>query len=251
MRFVCVAALMALLASAPSAAPASTTEVPATARDTAAPLVGPEKVTAGKSAIVRMDRSLAGNEYDWQVQPSGVNWISGENRQETFVILLDLDPGRYFVSFSSFDKKSHATHVVEVDPFSPPDPAPVPPVPPGPAPLPDGKYRLAAQTLEWLSTVPAEKRPLAKQLANSFRGIVSAIAAGSLTKPADVLAQTRSSNNAALGDAADLWKPFGAKLQLALETLDREGTLRTIDDYRAAWEEIAVGLEAGANLKSR
>lgn len=250
MRVSCVALLLVLVGSAPSAVPASA-ESPVPSRDMAVPLVGPEKVTAGKSAIIRIDRTLAGNEYDWQVQPNGVNWISGENRQETFVILLDLDPGRYFVSFSSFDKKSHATHVVEVDPSSPPDPVPVPPSPPGPAPLPDGKYKLAAQTLDWLSMVPAEKRALAKPLANSFRGIVSAIAAGTITKAADVLAQTRSSNNAALGEASESWKAFGAKLRQALEKLDRDGTLRTIDDYRAAWEEIAIGLDAGAMPSSR
>lgn len=250
MRVLFAAVLLALLGSAPSAVPASA-ETAGKSRETGGPLVGPEKVTAGKSAIVRIDRALAGDEYDWQVQPRGVNWISGENRQETFVILLDLDPGRYFISFSSFDKKSHATQVVEVDPSSPPDPAPVPPVPPGPAPLPDGKYRLAAQTLDWISTVPEAKRPLAKQLANSFRGIISAIAAGTITKPSDVLLQTRLSNNAALGEAADSWKPFGAKLQQALETLDQDGTLRTMEDYRTAWEEISIGLEAAATPTTR
>ena len=243
MRVLCSAVLLMMLGSAAADPPATTTAKSSFPLMTAE-MNGPDNIAAGKSAIIKVDRTLAGNEFDWQVQPSGVNWISGENRQETFVILLDLDPGRYFISFTSYDKKSHATHVVEVDHSSPPDPAPVPPIPPGPAPLPDGKYKLAAQSRDWVSTVAAEHRQAATPLGNSFRGIAAAIAAGTLTKPADILAQTRSSNNAALGTSIEAWKRWGQQLQAVLERLDHDGTLRTPDDYKTAWEEIAAGLEA-------
>jgi len=208
-------------------------------------LTGPDKIDAGKSAIVKLPRASAGDDFDWQVQPGGVVWTSGENRQETHVILLDLDPGRYFVSFTSYDKKLHGTHVIEVDGSTPPGPGPEP-LPPGPAPLPDGKYKLASQAREWMSMVPADHRAKAKDLANSFRGIASAIAAGTMKRPEDVLAATKASNNAALAGSMEAWKPWGAKLQAALEKADADGTLRTIDDYKVAWNEIATGLEAAS-----
>jgi len=206
-------------------------------------LTGPDKIDAGKSAIVKVPRASAGDDFDWQVQPAGINWTSGENRNETHVILLDLDPGRYFVSFTSYDKKLHGTHVIEVDGSTPPGPGPEP-LPPGPVPLPDGKYKLAAQAREWMSTVPDAHKPAAKALANSFRGIASAIAAGTMKRPEDVLAATKASNNAALGSSMEAWKPWGAKLQTALEKADADGSLHTIDDYKVAWNEIATGLEA-------
>lgn len=87
-------------------------------------VTGPDTVDAGKSAIVKIPRAEAGSEYSWQVQPEGIQWISGENQTESFVILLDLDPGQYVVSFASFDQKTHATHVVKSGGGPPPPPPP-------------------------------------------------------------------------------------------------------------------------------
>ena len=211
------------------------------------PLQGPETVDVGKSAIVKVPRTAAGETFDWLVEPAGINWISGENRNETFVILLDLDPGRYVVSFVSFDQKQHATHVIQVgnDPPSPgPGPAPPPPDP-VPVPLPDGKYKLANAAAAWVaSSVDPAAKVQAKALAGSFRGIAAAIAAGTLSDPQKILTETRTSNNAALGSFVEQWKPWGGKLSAELERLSTEGSLRTADDYRTAWQEIATGLEA-------
>jgi hypothetical protein len=205
-------------------------------------LTGPDSVAFGKSAIVKLPLTESGADFSWQVLPADVNWIAGENRTDTYVVILDVDKP-CFVSFASFDKKAHAVKVVNVDGSTPPGPGPTPPTP-GPVPLPDGKYKLAAQARDWMSTVPADHRGKAKDLANSFRGVASAIAAGTMKRPEDVLAATKSSNNAALGSSMDAWKPWGAKLQTALEKADTDGTLRTIDDYKVAWNEIADGLEA-------
>ncbi len=205
-------------------------------------LTGPDSVAVGKSAIVKLPLADAGKDFSWQVLPPGINWISGENRTDTYVVILDLDKPA-FVSFASFDNKQHAVKAISVDGSTPPGPGPEP-LPPGPAPLPDGKYKLAAQARDWMSTVPADHRAKAKDLANSFRGVASAIAAGTMKRPEDVLAATKASNNEALGGSMEAWKPWGAKLQAALEKADADGTLRTIDDYKVAWNEIATGLEA-------
>lgn len=205
-------------------------------------MIGPDAVDVGKSAIIKVPLAEAGKDYSWQVLPEDVNWTSGENKSETFAILLDLDKDA-FASFTSFDGKQHAVKLIRVNGTLPPGPEPSP-NPPAPVPLPDGKYKLAAQAREWVALVPVEHRGKAKDLANSFRGIASAIAAGGVKKPEDILAQTKASNNAALGSSMDAWKPFGAKLQAALEAIDSSGNLIPPDDYKTAWNEIATGLEA-------
>lgn len=205
-------------------------------------MVGPDSVDIGKSAIIKVPLSEAGKDYSWQILPEDVNWTSGENRNETFAILLDLEKDA-FASFTSFDGKQHAVKLIRVNGTIPPGPDPSP-NPPAPVPLPDGKYKLAAQSRDWVALVAPEHRGKAKDLANSFRGMAAAIAAGTVKKAEDILAQTKASNNAALGSSVDAWKPFGAKLQAALEEIDGKGNLIPPDDYKTAFNEIATGLEA-------
>ena len=120
-----------------------------------APLVGPAAVAVDKSAIVSIPLAEAGDSVSWIVEPgrdAGVNWISGANDQERYVILLDLPQGAYVVSFASFDKKIHATHRISVgggpapepepEPGPGPTPDPTPDPTPAPAPIPDEGLRV-------------------------------------------------------------------------------------------------------------
>lgn len=210
-----------------------------------APITGPDTVDVGKSAIVKVAKTESGNDFNWQVEPAGVNWISGENRNETFVILLDLDGGQYTVSFASFDAKKHATHTIKVGGGPVPPKPPEPPPGPVPPPLPDGKYQLANASVTWsLAFVPVQDRSVAKLLANSFRSMASAIGAGTMRDPQTILTQTREANNLALAGHVDGWKPWGTKLSETLAKLNAEGKLVTPEDYATAWNEIATGLEA-------
>ena len=102
----------------------------------ASPVSGPVEVQPGKSAVIKVPLEEAGAEYSWRVEPETVQSVTGENKGETFLILLDVDRSVY-VSFVSFDKRKHVTHFVSVKDPSPPSPGPVPP-PPGPGPQPPG-----------------------------------------------------------------------------------------------------------------
>lgn len=208
---------------------------------------GPSIVDPGKSAIIKIPIAEAGADFSWKVEPSGVNWISGENRQETFVILLDLDPGRYVVSFASFDAKQHSTHSIYVGGPSPPPmpPGPLPPPLPTPDPVePETKYGLTKAARAWVMTsVDAIARPKAKALASSFRSIASAQAAGTISGLQQMLTMTRESNNAALGDSVSAWKPWGLKLNDELKRLTTGGKIASTADLAEAWLEIAAGLE--------
>jgi hypothetical protein len=90
--------------------------------------------------------------------------------------------------------------------------------------------------------VDALHRDKSTALANSFSSMAAAIAAGTLSKPQDILSQTRFSNNEALGASVDAWKKWGECLSDALSLLHETGKLKTPEDYRVAWEEIAAGL---------
>lgn len=209
---------------------------------TAGVIEGSRRVGVDKSAILRVPLSASGTSYSWQVA-GNVAWISGENKTETFVILLDLAAGSHVVSFVSFDQQLHELAIVEAG--TPPGPTPPTPNPPGP--LPDGRFRLANSAAIWVTTlVPTPARRKASGIAANFAAKASAIGAGTLTDPAKILAETRAGNNAALGDAASIeaWKPFGTALEKELKRLHDAGELRVAVDYRDAWLEIAQGVES-------
>lgn len=205
---------------------------------------GSRQVGVDKSAILRVPMTSAGSNYSWQVAGE-VAWVSGENKTETFVILLDLAAGQHIVSFVSFDRAVHEVAIVEAG--SPPGPTPPPPTPNPPAPLPDGRFKLSNSTAIWVtSLVPMSARSRASSLAASFRANASAIAAGTLAEAEQILAETKKSNNLALGSTEMIaaWKPFGATLEKELARLHAADELRVASDYKDAWLEIALGLEA-------
>lgn len=127
------------------------------------------------------------------------------------------------------------------------DPVPPPPDnPPQPLPdLPPGKNGLSRFVYDESKSVPADKRVKgAKALAGSFTSMASAIVAGAVVTPQDILKQTKAANDSALGsDAAD-WEKFSESLQEKLWALYKDKKLATANDFADAWKEIAVGLNA-------
>lgn len=206
-------------------------------------VTGPSQVEPGKSAILKIPRSEAGAEYSWQVQPESIQWIPGENQTETFVILLDLDPGQYVVSFASFDQKQHFTHVV----VSGKGPAPPPDGPVDPdKPDAPSKYGLDIVARDAVGLVPASSRATLPDLAASFRGVASRIASGTLAGDQNILTMTKQSNDLALGGFAKSWVPWFEVVERRIAALSGEGKLVTDDDYAVALREIAAGLETAS-----
>lgn len=143
-------------------------------------------------------------------------------------------------------------------PVPPPPTPPDPPAPP-PAPLPDGKYGLAKFT--WFEAVAkvskdtaGTRAKTARAMAASFRGVAAAIAAGTVKSDREVLQKTADANYAALealcktpaetAELLKLWQPFSKALQSKLYPMYESGAIKTLDDYRTAWLEIADGLDA-------
>lgn len=132
-----------------------------------------------------------------------------------------------------------------------PTPPPTPPAPPTPDPDPtfaDGAYKLAKTIFDLAKKVPAgdAKAKAAQALAASYEGIASAIAAGTLKDPTDILKKTTASNDAALsgaGGARADWLPTFEGLQDVVFDLWQNKKINSADDFRTAWLELAAGLK--------
>jgi hypothetical protein len=118
---------------------------------------------------------------------------------------------------------------------------PVPPPPPPPPPL-----SAVAKTVQgWATTlVPAAARTKCPAVAASFSTISSRMAAGTLSTPAEILAATRESNVAAVGDQRDAWLPFFEELRKFLNAESEAGKLADVKAHQALWDQIALGLGA-------
>jgi hypothetical protein len=123
------------------------------------------------------------------------------------------------------------------------DKTPVVPKPDTDASFPAGKYQLARFAYEAGMKVSASGRTKGRALADSFKNIASAIAAGGLKDARAILKQTKDSNDAALGDQVSAWESFSDALEEKLFTLYQSGSLRSAADFATAWNELAQGLE--------
>ena len=141
-----------------------------------------------------------------------------------------------------------ATHTLTVErpepPGPEPGPEPTPPEPPEPD-LPEGRFGLARLTYQLARQhVPDGSRAVADALAENYRGIAARIAAGTLSEPVEILAETTAGNRRAVGDDAKAWMPFFQQLAARMRELDQGGELKSPEDFQQAWAEIATGLDA-------
>lgn len=134
------------------------------------------------------------------------------------------------------------------NPIPPPGPGPGPtPVPP--PDLPDGQFKLARAAYQSATKAvvnPASRTKGAVALAKSYRGIASAISAGTIMDIKTALTKTKSANNQALSDAGiplSEWNDFGTAMQDAVYLLYDANQIRNAADLAVAWLEVANGLE--------
>lgn len=206
---------------------------------------GPKKSAPGDLIVLDASKSQA-NDFAWRLVNSDKAFLPVEAGRK--VVFASGQPGIYsfVLAVALADKVALTQHDVTIGPPNPP-PTPIPPSPPnppGPTPLPPGKYGLATLARDWAPSTAPSLAANARSLASSFHSIASAIAAGTLTLPVDILAETKTSNRTALGADAAIWQTWFANLATKLQSLSTAGTLATPDDYATAWREIAAGLEA-------
>ena len=203
---------------------------------------GPTKAAPGDLVILSAKAPGATN-YAWILANSSKTFLPVENG--TKAVFASGAQGKYIFVLSASDATGLGSVKHELIIGTPePEPEPNPPGPiPPPTPLPDGKYKLASFAYSEALKVPADiRKRTATNLANSFGSISAAIAAGTLTLPEKILAETLSSNQSILGPDKSAWSPWGVSLGKQLETFDAAGTLRTAADFGVAWDEVKRGL---------
>lgn len=129
------------------------------------------------------------------------------------------------------------------DPNPNPNPAPVPNIPPGKYDLGKTVYNLVTTTV-----TAADRAKGAQALAKSFRGVSSAVSAGTIKTLNDLLRQTKQANTAALTDAGITntaqWDQFFTRLQPIIYEMYNTNRIPNYVEFGVAWSEIATGLEA-------
>lgn len=127
-----------------------------------------------------------------------------------------------------------------------------PPAPPPPPVLPDGSFKLAKTAYDLANKdVPPDsvRSAEARTIAASFRYVAQAVSDGVVTNVSDALKHATSISQAALGyrkAAPARWAPFFMELQPLLYSMANQGGAATWKpaDFKEAWIEVALGLEA-------
>lgn len=123
------------------------------------------------------------------------------------------------------------------------------PNPPGPQPAPDtpslppGKFGLAQLVYDGVKTLPPSEKPKAAAVSQNYLVVSSQIAAGVLKDFSSALNEVRRRNEGKLDpNRAAHVQAWGNPLAQRLADLSKAGKLGGPDDWRAALDEIALGL---------
>ena len=251
-------------------------------------LLGPSEVRHGRLIIINAQFNvISGVDIKclWNITPLPVDspliWPDGTK----FAFCSDPDKDVIYkvqVFASSVIGQDHKIVLVEktisswevVPPLPPPQPIPlVPPVPPPqpipptpppqpipptPPAIPDGKYKLAQNVLDWLPQVvldPIQKQADIAALAASFDSAskkvfasISATAAGvdpEIHNANEALALIKESNKAAIGMRRDAWLPWFISLESKLKELKLGLTKGSeLQELGDGFYEISIGLSA-------
>lgn len=130
-------------------------------------------------------------------------------------------------------------------------PSPKPPSPPTPTPspaFPNEKLGLSTKVYKAvMERGPPGRKAGAAVLSTSFRGIQSAIVAGALKEPSDILKKATVANDSAvagIGQKREDWVPVFSAIQDELFALYESSKISTADQFGAAFLEIADAFDA-------
>lgn len=215
--------------------------------------------TAVPGELVTLDASGSQGEnlrFRWSVQPDQPGRImfeecpkgSGKIRISTF-------PGVWHYTLFVFnaDDSDVLTWTITVpgnpspaptpNPSPNPAPTPTPPTPPVPPQPTPSAFGIRDQIAGWANSVASPTRAAdAAKLASAADSLAAAVAAGTTSGPAKILAALTAANALALGGNIGAWKSFGVSYSAALSGLYAMGRLKTDADWAAMLRETADGL---------
>jgi hypothetical protein len=107
------------------------------------------------------------------------------------------------------------------------------------------QFGLEKKAVEWIRQVPADSAKYAQRLSLAYLTSVQEIDNGTLTTVEELNKAQAKTNAALLGENLAAWKPWGESCIKELDTLNKAGVLKTLEQHRQAWLEIATGLNGG------
>ncbi len=200
-----------------------------------AQIEGPEEVDAGAKIVLTGE---AGSwdlgtvpETRYEVSPDGAMvyiWAPNPERIRVVLTVGKCDDN----GLIQFEKHIHEVVVGN---------APIPG--PNPAPLPDGRYKLAKMAKDAATECPKEHAPI---WAKCFRDIASRVASGEIRNKRQLQTEHVKAMKEAIPDtdALKTWEPFDNVWKKRLFELEEAGEMTTMTDFMTAFLELATGLEA-------
>jgi len=182
-----------------------------------------------------------GDHFTWDVNPKPADGkVMFKPSLDGRTCQIASYPGVYtvtlFVSNCEGQAVEHRTLTVESNHDCPtpeePD-KPIEPTPPGLAGLAKDAYELA------LSNVDSSHRGDASKVASVYSSLANN---ANFTSPQALINQTLVELRNELGTNIEHWKPWHSKLNTAIQKQIASGKLVSISQYKAAWKQIAEGL---------
>lgn len=182
----------------------------------------------------------AGADISWEArQPLDLPLRVYESSQ--VVVFCQHTAGKVIIQSDVIDwdarQRSKTTWIVEIEGGNP-DPVP----PPTPTPTRFGLEKVSKEAMA--SVPPGESRTLAGALADNFRGVAAACAAGGIQDVDSALAEIKRLNRATLGESVRDWEQWLLVVGKQFDQLQNDGKITTVKDYGEALSEVALGLSS-------
>ena len=224
---IAVAAILASLKHGPNVLPKPE---PAPAPVSAeVQITAPAQAAVGDLVVLSVEDSDASS-FTWQVVPPTKHFMVIDNGRRA--VFSSPTEGEYLfiVGAAKGDSVDLKTHKLVVGTSVP-------------SPTPAGDLSSKVSSLA-VSTKLAKAD--ATVISASFLSVASAVSAGAMTDPADIVKATKSAVQAALGPNAPAATPFLQGLQAELKAMANTGKLPDADAHAQAWREIAAALHVYA-----
>lgn len=210
-------------------------------------ITGPEKIKIGHRCVLKVV-DLEDGKRGWvPMNLSNGAEIFTFDKGTTLVFFTGNKSGTYTFLFGycedDEEEIEYLVHELTVEGTTvlPPPLPPTPPVePPKPPPAPPGEQFGLITLAKNLAIANGNGPPESVSLAAAYR----AIAAQSHKDVQSMVSAQKEMNRALLGSNISKWVNWFTALAKSLGSLQKAGKLITLEQNKAAWREIATGLEA-------
>jgi hypothetical protein len=201
-------------------------------------LEGPSQIKVGELAVLRVKNAVT--KVAWIVIPQKINFQEFENGSSAAFCTNIAGNYSFFAAVGSGNDLVVLPHqIVVIDDR----PSPIPPGPGPNPPIPTPTDLKSSVKLAVTKVKSPQRVKEANYLAFSFISVANLIKSANITDSNTIISVTTASNRQALGQSAELWAPFFEFLAATLNTMSKNGQLKTPEDHISTWNIIADALK--------